>query len=119
MLIWDEVGGGWRITYADNVVAEVCIQSSDSLNVTAGEVTIADGNDRFIPRRGAIYAYSRDGSNRSWKLPPDFQGKQLCIFTLSREGRGGAPQYELSDQTIRLKLEAGVPVKIEIGSGTI
>ena len=119
MLIWDEVGEGWRISYADNVVAEVCIQSSDSLNVTAGEVTIADGNDRFIPRRGAIYAYSRDGSNHSWKLPPDFQGKQLCIFTLSREGRGCAPQYELSDETIRLKLEAGVPVKIEIGSGTI
>ena len=115
MLIWDAVGEGWRITYADNVVAEVCIQSPDSLKVAAGEVTVAEGNDRFIPRCGAIYAYSRDGSNRNWKLPPDFQGKQLRVCTLSREGRGGAPQYELSYQTIRLELEAGVPVKIEIG----
>ena len=104
---------------ADHLRRQRCGRGLYSILRLAERVTIADGNDRFIPRRGAIYAYSRDGSNRSWKLPPDFQGKQLCIFTLSREGRGGAPQYELSDQTIRLKLEAGVPVKIEIGSGTI
>ena len=115
MLIWDEVGKGWRITYADNIVAEVCIQSPDSLHVTAEEITVAEGNNRFIPRRGVIYAYSRDGSNRNWKLPPDFQGKQLRVFTLSREGRSREPQYELSAQTIRLELEAGVPVKIEVG----
>ena len=42
MLIWDEVGGGWRITYADNVVAEVCIQSSDSLNVSLSLMVTID-----------------------------------------------------------------------------
>jgi len=113
MLIWDEVGNGWRITYADDVVAEICIQSQNSLKVTMEEITVAEGNDRFIPLHGAIYAYSKDGSKRDWRLPLDFQGAPLEIFTLSKDGRGPTPNYKLSEQTIHLKLEAGVPVKME------
>ena len=113
MLIWDEVGNGWRITYADDVVAEICIQSQNSLKVTMEEITVAEGNDRFIPLHGAIYAYSKDGSKRDWRLPLDFQGVPLQIFTLSKDGRGSTPDYKLSEQIIHLKLEAGVPVKME------
>ena len=123
MLAWDEVGSGWRITYekplrpsaslrADDVVAEVCIESPESLKVTMGDVTIADGNDRFIPRANVIYAYSKDGSDRHWTLPQDFRGVNLDIFTLHKDGHGPAPDYTLSGDTLRLRLEAGVPVKI-------
>jgi len=113
MLIWDEVGNGWRITYAGDVVAEVGIQSQESLKVTIKEIILAEDNDRFILLHEAIYAYSKDGSNRNWRLPLDFQGVPLQIFTLSIDGRGSTPNYKLSEQTIHLKLEAGVPVKIE------
>ena len=113
MLIWDEVGNGWRITYAGDVVAEVGIQSQKSLKVTMKEIIVAEDNDRFIPIHEAIYAYSKDGSNRDWRLPLDFQGVPLQIFTLSKDGRGSTPDYKLSEQIIHLKLEAGVPVKIE------
>ena len=54
MLIWDEVGNGWRITYAGDVVAEVGIQSQESLKVTIKEIILAEDNDRFIPLHEAI-----------------------------------------------------------------
>ena len=112
MLIWDDVGQGHRLTFEGGVVSEVCIEAEDSLKVTMGDVTVADGNDRFIPRGEAIYAYSKDGSRQSWTMPKGFRDKALHIFTLTREGRGPAPDYVLSGDTIQLSLEAGVPVKI-------
>ena len=68
----------------------------------------------FIPRGDAIYAYSKDGSRRSWVLPEDFRGEALQVFTLTQEGRGPTPDYALSGDVIQLNLEAGVPVKILI-----
>ncbi|MDP6054164.1 MAG: hypothetical protein QF879_17635, partial [Candidatus Latescibacteria bacterium] len=112
MLVWDDVGSGHRLTFSDGVVAEICIESEDALKVTMGEVTVADGNDRFIPRGDAIYAYSKDGSRNCWTLPEDFRGEKLTIFTLNRDGCGPAPDYTLFADAIRLSLEAGVPVKI-------
>ncbi|HUT26379.1 MAG TPA: endo-alpha-N-acetylgalactosaminidase family protein, partial [Sumerlaeia bacterium] len=112
MLAWDNVGDGWRITYADDVVAEVCIDSPESLNVTWGGVVVAAGDDRFIPRDGAIHAYSRDGCERDWVLPVIFRGRPLRVFTLSKEGRGPAPEYRLEKDRIRLKLAPRTPVKI-------
>jgi hypothetical protein len=94
------------------VVAEVCIESEEHLRVTMGDVTVADGDDRFIPRGDAVFAYSKHGSNRRWKLPPHLRGKELQVFTLGVDGRGPASDCELFEDAIRLELEAGVPVKI-------
>ncbi len=112
MLIWDDVGDGHRLTFEGGVVAEICIESEESLNVIMGEVTVADGNDRFIPRDGAIYAYSKDGSRKRWTLPGNFRNETLQVFTLTPEGRGPAPDYNISEDIIQLSLDAGVPVKI-------
>ena len=112
MLIWEDTGQGHRLTFEGDVVAEVCIESEDSLVVTMGAITVADGNDRFIPRDGAIYAYSKDGSQKTWNLPKDFRDQTLQLFSLTREGRGPAPDYHLTEDTIQLNLQAGVPVKI-------
>ena len=112
MLIWDDVGRGHRLTFEGSVVAEICIDSEESLMVTMGDVVIADGNDRFIPRDGAIYAYSGDGSCKTWKLPDDFRGVSLEVATLTRDGRAPAPEHVFSRDTIELALVAGAPVKI-------
>jgi len=42
----------------------------------------------------------------------DGRGVNLDISTLHQNGRGPAPDYTLSGDTLWLKLEAGVPVKI-------
>ncbi len=113
LLAWDEVGEGWRITYAGRVVAEVCISGPDALRVCQGAVVVAEGEDRFIPREGAVYAYSKGGSEKAWVLPEELRGRPLRLCTLGREGRGPAPAYRLEGEAIHLRLEAGVPVKLE------
>ena len=81
--------------------------------VNWGEVTVADLDDRFIPRGDAIYAYSRRGSEREWVLPEKLRRKTLEYFTLSKTGRGPSQKVECGDR-IRLKLVPRVPVKITI-----
>lgn len=113
MLAWEDIGEGRRITYSGGVVADVCLDGPDSLTVTMRDVTVAVGSDRFIPREGAVYAYSRDGSDRLWTLPKHLRGKELSLFTLSKSGRGLCPDFEVLGNSVRLRLFAGEPVKIE------
>ena len=117
MLSWEEVGPGWRITYGGGVTAEVCIEGPESLRVTMGQVTVARAGDRFIPRAGAVYAYSRDGTDDTWILPPDLRGRCLHLCSLHDTGRGPAPEHDIREDAVRLHLEAGVPVKLEAEAG--
>jgi len=103
---------GFTARYGKDVQVEY--RQPDSLRVTWGEVVVAEGGDRFIPRGDAIYAYSEHGSERTWMLPPAFRGKLVQVFTLSKNGRGPAPEYHLGNDGIRLRLNPGVPVKIAI-----
>ena len=88
----------------------VAITGSDVI-VNWGEVTVADLDDRFIPRGDAIYAYSRRGSEREWVLPEKYRRKTLEVFPLSKAGRGPSHKVEC-DTRIRLKLDPRAPVKI-------
>ncbi|MEE3233306.1 MAG: endo-alpha-N-acetylgalactosaminidase family protein [Candidatus Latescibacterota bacterium] len=112
MVSWKEMGSGWTITYEDNIKAEVCLDGPESLKVTMGDIVIARDNDRFVPRNGAIYAFSRDGSNDTWTLPPALRNRQLDLYTLHDTGRGPAPDFEINNNSIQLNLKPGVPVKV-------
>jgi len=112
MVAWDPVGGGVRMRFADGAVAEVCVETPESLRVTWDDLQIASGDDRFIPRGDAVYAYSRTGSERNWDLPRTLRGRKLDVLILSRDGRGTSAAHELRGDRIRLRLEPGVPVKI-------
>ena len=118
MVKWEDVPGGIRITYAalpgESPVISQCVD--DHLAVTWGDVVVADDDHRFVPRDDAIYAYSLAGDEREWVLPEKFRGKELQVFTLSKKGRGPAPDYELGGKTIRLQLAPRTPVKIMIGT---
>jgi hypothetical protein len=75
----DEVGA--RIRFSDGTETRVGRDGSELL-VTRGDVTIADGFERFIPRGDSIYAFSRDGSRRSWVLPERFRRRTVDVRTL-------------------------------------
>ena len=47
--------------------------------------------------------------------PPSLRGLRLC--SLHDTGRGPAPEHELCEDAVRLRLEAGVPVKLEAEAG--
>ncbi|MBM3265762.1 MAG: hypothetical protein FJY97_20405, partial [candidate division Zixibacteria bacterium] len=113
MLVWDDVGDGHRVVYAGGVVAEIRLHGPDSLRVICGDMTIADGGDRFIPRSGAVYAYSRDGSDRLWTLPDTLRNRPLAVHLLTETGRKPAVGWKISGNAIHLCLLPGEPVKIE------
>ena len=113
MTKWEEVPGGTHIEYGNK---EVIVENANNhLKVTWGSVLVAVDDERFIPRGDAIYAYSRAGSERSWVLPEKFRGKELCVFTLNKAGRGQAPAYKVEGNRIQLKLDPRTPVKIMLG----
>lgn len=114
MLSSDKEGEGYRIKYADDVEAEVCIDSKETLKVRWKNIAVADGGDRFIPRDGAVYAYSVEGGKRTWALPDTLQGKDLEVFSLTKEGRGPAPEFRVEGDSIILTLEPKSPVKIAV-----
>jgi hypothetical protein len=93
-------------------VVDVVYRKPDTLRVTWNDVVIAEGGDRFIPRGNAIYAYSAQGSERSWMLPSAFRDKPLQVFTLGKNGRGPAPEYRLEPDRVWLKLVPKTPVKL-------
>lgn len=104
------IPGGSRIEYGNReVVAEL---ANNRLKVTMGDVLVADDDDRFMPRGDAIYCYSAGGSERDWTLPEKFRGKPLEVFTLSKTGRGPAPEFRVEANRVHLKLAPRAPVKI-------
>ena len=112
MLSWDEEGDGVRIRFSGGVEAQVCIDGPDHLHVTWGDVVVADGDDRFVPLGDGVYCYSLRGGRREWTLPPGLRGRELALYSLSREGRGPAPEHAVDGDRLTLTLAAGVPVKV-------
>ena len=112
MLSWDKEGDGARIRFAGGVESEVCIDGPDHLHVTWGDVVVADGDDRFVPLGDGVYCYSLRGGRREWTLPVGLRGRQLALYSLSREGRGAAPEHSVDGDRLTLTLAAGVPVKV-------
>ena len=103
--------GQMRWRFADGVQVEL-EERKEHLKVTWGDLLIASGHDRFIPLPDAIYIYSRDGGEKTWKLPADWRGVPLEIFALSRTGRQPAPPHKLTSDSLWLKLPPRQPVKL-------
>ncbi len=104
------IPGGLRQEY-DN--GDVKVENARGhLKVMWNDVLVALDDDRFIPRHGAIYAYSLSGHERDWVLPAKFRGQPLDVFTLGKDGRGPSPVCNVEGNSIHLKLPPRTPVKI-------
>src|SRR5512137_1526956 len=71
MLEVDRKDSGYRIRFSDDVLS-VYDKKTDHLKVTWKDMVIAEDDERFIPVHGGIYAYSKGGAVRQWRLPQDF-----------------------------------------------
>lgn len=100
-----------KIRFSDDVQV-VIDENNNHLKVIWGDVLIAEDYDRFIPLGDAIYAYSRSGCERAWRLPEDWKDIDFKIFSLNRKGRGPTPQYKLEKDRIWIKLLSHAPVKL-------
>jgi hypothetical protein len=100
-----------HMRFDDGVEVEL-EERKEHLRVTWGDVLVASGYDRFIPLRGSIYAYSRDGGDRTWRLPEGWRGSSVEAFALSRSGRQPAPNHRLTDEDIRIVMPPRTPIKL-------
>ena len=65
-----------RVNFSGDLVS-TAYKSGGDYTLTQGPVILASKGDRFVPQVGAgckIFAYSANGSIRSWTLPPTWRG---------------------------------------------
>ena len=65
-------GDIYQVVFSGDLVSTYDKKTGNYTLVENGDFIIADGGDRFIPQVGAgckIFAYSRSGKTRTWKLP--------------------------------------------------
>jgi hypothetical protein len=87
---------------------------NNELVVKYGQTIVAHNEERFIPRDGSVYAYSRDGGTFKWVLPEEFIGKKLKGYSLSKEGKKPFTDFKIDGKTITMKLGATAPVKLVV-----
>jgi len=102
---------GARLLFADGTETYVKRDNS-GLRVWRGDLVLADGFDRFIPRGNTIYAFSRDGSQKDWVLPDRFRNQVLTVEELGEEPP--ARERLRAGDSIRLLLKPRTPVRIRL-----
>jgi hypothetical protein len=110
-LQWSDNSTRAAIRFGADLIAHLDL-AEDRLRVELGEVLVAEDEHRFIPLNGAIYAYSASGCERWWRLPDDWAGIPVRLFTLTKTGRAEPPPYEVEHHRIWLCLAPHRPVKI-------
>ena len=79
-----------------------------------GDVVFGVGYDRMWPDSWSgekkIYFYSRDGSERTWTLPPDWRNvSSVRLVSLTTKGRGAEQVIPVRDGQVSVKLRPKVP----------
>ena len=110
-LRWNVEAQEVMVRFGDVITAQIDLRNN-RLHVAWGEVQVAENGDRFVPLHDAIYAYSTEGRERWWRLPPDWSGVPVQVHTLTRHGRVDPPPYRLERDRIWLRLQPREPVKI-------
>ena len=104
----------YQVTFSGDLVSTYDKKTGNYTLIENGDFVIADGTDRFIPQVGAgckIYAYSRSGKTRTWKLPDTWAGiAEVDRYKLSVNG---APTkvdtLAVTDGSVTVNMTAGTP----------
>ncbi|MCC3371953.1 endo-alpha-N-acetylgalactosaminidase family protein [Cohnella sp. REN36] len=116
MVEWREDEERVFIRYGDGVTVDIR-KETEQLAVRWGRLAIADNDDRFIPLGDRIYLYSRQGSDREWALPEDWQAAEFAAYRMSGGGRERLREFPAGAESIRMRMEPRVPVMLEKKGG--
>jgi len=104
----------YQVVFSGDLVSSYDKKTQNYTLIENGDFIIADGGDRFIPQVGAgckIYAYSRDGKTRTWKLPDTWAGvENVDVYRLSLNS---APvkvnTVNVTDGTVTITMKSKTP----------
>ena len=103
----------YQVRWGSDMFATVD-KTSQKFTLTQGNVTLADGTDRFLPNPDGslkIHVYSMGGSyGRWWSLPPEWNGvTNVDRYELTECGRAFIDRLPVSNGRVRLSTPAKVP----------
>jgi hypothetical protein len=106
-----------QVTFSGGLVSKYDKKTGKYSLIENEDFIIADGNDRFIPQVGAgckIFAYSREGKTRTWKLPETWAKiEKADVYLLSVKA---APEkigtVAVTDGSVTLTMDAAAPYLI-------
>ncbi len=107
----------YQVIFSGNMISTYDRKTDNYTLIENGDFVIADGGDRFIPQAGAgckIYAYSRDGKTRTWKLPDTWTGvAEVDMYKLTLTAAPAKiDTIAVTDGSVTLKMDAKVPYLI-------
>gem|GEM_PF-2508769 len=95
--------------WGEDIIYEID-KSTQAVTVTDGDVTIAKGQDRFIPAidgTNRIFVYSVEGNTNTWRLPANWRTQsQLKLYELTADGRKFAGTVHVVDGNVTLATDA-------------
>jgi hypothetical protein len=101
------------VRWGNNLIAKHDKTNGYKLVVTEGNVTIADGTDRFIPDlkgEKKVYVYSQAGSKRDWVLPASWSGvTKVDRYELTESGKSYIDRIDVVNGKVNLYTPAKVP----------
>jgi len=112
----------FRVRWGADLIAEVD-RKSNRFSLTQDGVTIADGNDRFIPAPDdslKIYVYGLEGSNRGWTLPARWRRlAHVDRYELTECGPAFIDRLPVVKGRVRLTVPAGIPYRLQPAADTL
>jgi len=109
------------VRWGDDLIAKLDKKNGNKFMVTEGNVTIADGTDRFIPDlsgENKIYVYSKNGINRDWVLPASWAGvTKVDRYELTESGKAYIDRIDVVDNKVNLYTPATIPYIIVPATG--
>lgn len=98
------------------------VKDRNLLEVMAGDVLIARGEDRFIPDlidpKRKIHVYSKNGSLAEWLLPEEWRGlKQVDLYELTDSGKVYIDRLSVTKGKVTLAASRQIPCIITPASG--
>lgn len=107
-------GDGYAAKFEDGSVSSS--GKDGTLLVRSGEVTIASGQDRFIPISDSeIRLYSVSGGDREWVLPRAWQGARVSVKELREDGAAAVDNFHVENLRLRLTMQPRRPYVLRKG----
>ncbi|GMQ59082.1 hypothetical protein AN1V17_34790 [Vallitalea sediminicola] len=111
-LSWTDNNTEYKLNFTDNVISR-WDKAQNKYSLTHGDVTIADGYDRFIPSPDGsekIFIYYDGAKLREWTLPSNWSNYSFVdLYELTESGRSYIKKIPVTNGKVNIYVESHTP----------